>query len=118
MPAPIGRREERILTAIIETYVSTGEPVGSRTLARVNPEGLSAATIRNVMADLADSGLLEQPHTSSGRIPSLKGYRYYVEKLSGAVKISEADEQNIQQWFQGTNDVQDFMERTSHVLST
>lgn len=118
MPAPIGRREEQILTAIIETYVSTGEPVGSRTLSRVNPEGLSAATIRNVMADLAESGLLEQPHTSSGRIPSLKGYRYYVEKLSGAVKISEADEQNIQQWFHGTNDVQDFMERTSHVLST
>src|SRR5512140_705540 len=94
----IGRREQEILTAIIETYISTGEPVGSRTLSRGNREGLSAATIRNVMADLAEAGLLEQPHTSAGRIPSLKGYRYYVEKLSGNVKISEADEQNIQQW--------------------
>lgn len=117
MHTPIGRREEEILTAIVESYISTGEPVGSRTLARTNREGLSAATIRNVMADLADAGLLEQPHTSAGRIPSLHGYRYYVEKLSGQAKISNADEQTIRQWFQGTNDVQDFMERTSHVLS-
>ena len=93
MPAPIGRREEEILTAIVESYISTGEPVGSRTLARTNKEGLSAATIRNVMADLADAGLLEQPHTSSGRVPSLQGYRFYVEKLSANAKISQADEQ-------------------------
>ena len=117
MHRPIGRREEEILTAIVETYISTGEPVGSRTLARGNREGLSAATIRNVMADLADAGLLEQPHTSAGRVPSLAGYRYYVEKLSGTAKISQADQQSIQQFFQGTNDVQEFMERTSHVLS-
>jgi len=117
MPAPIGRREEEILTAIVESYISTGEPVGSRTLARTNREGLSAATIRNVMADLADAGLLEQPHTSAGRVPSLQGYRYYVEKLSGIAKISQADERTINQCFQGTNDIQDFMERTSHILS-
>ncbi|HWR34708.1 MAG TPA: heat-inducible transcriptional repressor HrcA [Clostridia bacterium] len=113
----IGRREEEILTAIVETYISTGEPVGSRTLARINPEGLSAATIRNVMADLADSGLLEQPHTSAGRVPSMSGYRYYVEKLSGNAQLTDEDEQSIQKFFQGTTDVQDFMERTSHVLS-
>ena len=63
--AGIGRREQEILTAIIETYISTGEPVGSRTLARHNREGLSAATIRNVMADLAEAGLLAQPHASA-----------------------------------------------------
>src|SRR2546429_9964090 len=67
MPAgPAGGREREILTAIVETFISTGEPVGSRTLARASREGLSAATIRNVMADLADGGYLEQPHTSAG----------------------------------------------------
>ena len=113
----IGRREQEILTAIVETYISTGEPVGSRTLARGNREGLSAATIRNVMADLAESGYLEQPHTSAGRVPSIDGYRYYVEKMTGETKLSPEQEQNIQQVFHGTSDVQDFLERTSHVLS-
>ncbi|HEX6880030.1 MAG TPA: heat-inducible transcriptional repressor HrcA [Terriglobales bacterium] len=113
----IGRREHEILTAIVETYISTGEPVGSRTLSRANREGLSAATIRNVMADLADAGLLEQPHTSAGRVPSIEGYRYYVEKFSGETKLTLEQEQNIQQVFHGTSDVQDFLERTSHVLS-
>jgi heat-inducible transcriptional repressor len=113
----IGRREQEILTAIVETYISSGEPVGSRTLSRANREGLSAATIRNVMADLAEAGLLEQPHTSAGRVPSIEGYRYYVEKMSGETKLSPEQEQNIQQVFHGTSDVQDFLERTSHVLS-
>ena len=67
---PIGEREREILTAIVETFIATGDPVGSRTLARSNREGLSPATIRNVMADLADAGYLEQPHTSAGRVPS------------------------------------------------
>jgi heat-inducible transcriptional repressor len=113
----VGRREQEILTAIVDTYISTGEPVGSRTLARANREGLSAATIRNVMADLAEAGLLEQPHTSAGRVPSIEGYRYYVEKMTGVTKLSAEQEQNIQQVFHGTADVQDFLERTSHVLS-
>jgi len=116
-PAPIGRREQEILTAIVETYISTGEPVGSRTLVRKNSEGLSAATIRNVMADLADSGFLEQPHTSAGRVPSVEGYRYYVQRLSGDARLSEEDERSIQGVFHGATDVQEFMERTSHVLS-
>jgi heat-inducible transcriptional repressor len=115
--ATIGRREQEILTAIVETYISTGEPVGSRTLARRNSEGLSAATIRNVMADLAEAGLLAQPHTSSGRVPSVEGYRYYAEKLSDHVSLKPDDEQIIQRYFHGVNEVQEFMERTSHVLS-
>ena len=59
---PIGARERQILTAIVETFISTGDPVGSRTLSRSNREGLSAATIRNVMADLTEAGFLDQPH--------------------------------------------------------
>jgi heat-inducible transcriptional repressor len=115
--ATIGRREQEILTAIVETYITTGEPVGSRTLARRNSEGLSAATIRNVMADLAEAGLLAQPHTSSGRVPSVEGYRYYAEKLSDQVSLKPDEEQIIQRYFHGVNEVQEFMERTSHVLS-
>ena len=114
---PIGEREREILTAIVETFIATGEPVGSRTLARANREGLSPATIRNVMSDLADSGFLEQPHTSAGRVPSTEAYRYYVEQLSGKARLSNNDESIIQESFHGVSDVQEFMERTSHVLS-
>jgi heat-inducible transcriptional repressor len=114
---PIGEREREILTAIVETFIATGEPVGSRTLARGNREGLSPATIRNVMSDLADSGYLEQPHTSAGRVPSTDAYRYYVEQLTGKARLSNDDENIIQESFHGVSDVQEFMERTSHVLS-
>lgn len=113
----IGPREREILTAIIETYISTGEPVGSRTLSRNNKDSLSPATIRNVMADLADAGLLEQPHTSAGRIPSAQGYRYYVEQLTGRAQISQADQEMITSSLTGIGDPQEFLERTSHVLS-
>jgi heat-inducible transcriptional repressor len=114
---PIGEREREILTAIVETFIATGEPVGSRTLARANREGLSPATIRNVMSDLADSGYLEQPHTSAGRVPSTEAYRYYVEQLTGKARLSTDDQNIIQESFHGVSDVQEFMERTSHVLS-
>jgi heat-inducible transcriptional repressor len=113
----IGDREREILTAIVETFISTGEPVGSRMLSRGSREGLSPATIRNVMADLVDSGYLEQPHTSAGRVPSPAAYRYYVEQLSGKTQISKTDAGIIQDSLQGVTDVQEFMERTSHVLS-
>lgn len=119
MPAgpPIGDREREILTAIVETFIATGDPVGSRTLARSNREGLSPATIRNVMADLADAGYLEQPHTSAGRVPSSEAYRYYVEQLTGRASLSQEDQGIIQDSLRGVSDIQEFMERTSHVLS-
>src|ERR1700737_2034954 len=115
--SPIGDREREILTAIVETFIATGDPVGSRTLARSNREGLSPATIRNVMADLADAGFLDQPHTSAGRVPSTEAYRYYVEQLTGRASLSRQDEGMIQESLHGVSDVQEFMERTSHVLS-
>jgi heat-inducible transcriptional repressor len=113
----IGDREREILTAIVETFISTGEPVGSRVLSRASREGLSPATIRNVMADLVDAGYLEQPHTSAGRVPSPAAYRYYVEQLSGKTQLAPTDAGLIEQSLQGVTDVQEFMERTSHVLS-
>src|SRR5580765_6644690 len=114
MPSgPTGEREREILTAIVETFIATGEPVGSRTLARGSREGLSPATIRNVMADLSDSGFLEQPHTSAGRVPTTQAYRYYVEQLTGRADLSPGDETIIQDSLAGITDVQEFMERTS-----
>ena len=122
MPAgPAGGREREILTAIVETFIASGEPVGSRTLARASREGLSPATIRNVMADLADAGFLEQPHASAGRVPTAEAYRYYVEQLSGEAhlskEISRENQSIISDSLTGVTDVQEFMERTSHVLS-
>jgi len=118
----IGKREREVLTAIVETFISNGEPVGSRTLSRSNREGLSPATIRNVMADLSEAGFLEQTHTSSGRIPTPEAYRYYVEQISGSAKLAPAklapqEESMISDSLAGISDVQEFMERTSHVLS-
>src|SRR5438067_4352199 len=113
----IGEREREILTAIVETFISTGEPVGSRVLSHSSREGLSSATIRNVMADLAEAGFLEQPHTSAGRVPSASAYRYYVEQLSGKTQLSPQDQSIIQDSMHGITNVQEFMERTSHVLS-
>jgi heat-inducible transcriptional repressor len=113
----IGRREREVLTAIVETFISTGEPVGSRTLARSNREGLSPATIRNVMADLSDAGYLEQTHSSSGRVPTTDAYRYYVEQITGTARLAPQEESMISDSLAGISDVQEFMERTSRVLS-
>ena len=74
-------RKQKILQAIIDEYIGTAEPVGSRAISKKNELGLSSATIRNEMADLEEMGYLIQPHTSSGRIPSDKGYRLYVDHL-------------------------------------
>lgn len=77
----LGERKEKILTAIIKTYLETGEPVGSRTISKYSDLNLSSATIRNEMSDLEDMGYILQPHTSAGRIPSDKGYRFYVDRM-------------------------------------
>ena len=77
----ISPRERLVLVAIIESYIATGQPVGSQAIARQlgNKDGMSAATIRNIMASLDESGLLDQPHTSAGRVPTEAGYRIYVD---------------------------------------
>jgi heat-inducible transcriptional repressor len=86
-------------------------------LSRHSSESLSAATIRNVMADLTDVGLLEQPHTSAGRVPTAAAFRYYVDQLTGQTTLSPDDESIIRTSLHGVSDVQEFLERTSHVLS-
>ncbi len=81
MEQGLGERKRKILRAIIQTYLETGEPVGSRTIAKYTDLNLSSATIRNEMSDLTEMGYIVQPHTSAGRIPSDKGYRYYVDEM-------------------------------------
>lgn len=93
----IDDRKIKILQAIINDYIMTGEPIGSRTIAKRYDLGVGSATIRNEMADLEEMGYLEQPHTSSGRIPSSKGYRLYVDNLMEMDKLSIEEELKIKQ---------------------
>lgn len=94
----IDKRKIMILEAIINDYISTGEPVGSRTIAKKYDLGVGSATIRNEMSDLEDMGYLEQPHTSSGRIPSSKGYRMYVDNLMKDAILSTEEELLIKKY--------------------
>ncbi|WP_196605437.1 heat-inducible transcriptional repressor HrcA [Pectinatus haikarae] len=95
----LDKRKQRILQAIIDDYISTAEPVGSRTIARKYDLGISPATIRNEMADLELLGYIEHLHTSSGRVPSSKGYRFYVDDLLTPTKITATEMDTIQQWY-------------------
>jgi heat-inducible transcriptional repressor len=136
--ARVSPRERLVLTAIIEQYIATGEPVASQAVARSisNQEGLSSATIRNVMATLGETGLLEQPHTSAGRVPTAAAFRYYVEQITqpgrmaagaqvaslnaappGSSSLSEARREQIEESFSGVTSRNDYLERTSHVLA-
>jgi heat-inducible transcriptional repressor len=114
-------RERTVLTAIVETYIATGEPVASQSVARQfgHKDGMSSATIRNVMASLADAGLLDQPHTSAGRIPTPRAFRFYAEHLGGPQVTILAPErlEQIEESFAGIGTSQQYLERTSHVLA-
>jgi heat-inducible transcriptional repressor len=130
-------RERLVLTAIIDAYITTGEPVASQALARVfaDRDGLSSATLRNVMSTLGELGLLEQPHTSSGRVPTAAGFRFYVAQLTqtgrltvltrgsgsessgDAGMMSEATRGQIEESFSGVTSSNEYLERTSHVLA-
>ena len=85
----LSERKLKILQTIIRTYLETGEPVGSRTISKDPELNLSSATIRNEMSELSELGLLEQPHTSAGRVPSQKGYRYYIDNLMNRDTLSD-----------------------------
>lgn len=111
-------RKQKILNAIIQDYISSAEPVGSRTIARKYELGVSPATIRNEMFDLEMLGYLEQPHTSAGRIPSLKGYRFYVDCLLEPKKISDQERQFVESWYDTkAKTVEEVFRSTAKVLS-
>lgn len=96
----LNERKKRILRVIIENYIETAEPVGSKTIVESSGLDISSATIRNEMSDLTELGLLEQPHTSAGRIPSPKGYRLYVNELMQEHRLSLQETQRINQALQ------------------
>ncbi len=111
-------RKRRILQAIIDDYIDTAEPVGSRTVARKHELGLSSATIRNEMADLEEMGFLAQPHTSAGRIPSDKGYRFYVNELMRERVISAEEAECIKQALEiRINEMNQLIRQASMILS-
>ncbi len=114
-------RQRAILSAVIELYVQTGEPVASQAIASIS--GLSSATVRNTMAELADAGMLEQPHTSAGRVPTARAFRLHVEHIRGENRLepsllSEGSRAQIDTHLQGVAGAGAFLERTSQVLAT
>ncbi len=116
-PEPVltGRAQE-ILLSIVRSYIETGEPVGSRTISKLRQDTLSAASIRNVMSDLADEGYLAQPHTSAGRVPTEKAFRHYVRTLT-AGRLPSAEMARMRSRFQEVDSVEDRFELSSQFLS-
>ncbi len=135
--ARVSPRERLVLNAIIGLYIATGEPVASQAVAHLfaNREGLSSATVRNVMAALGEAGLLDQPHTSAGRVPTAAAFRFYVEQITqpgrsaagayaagtlpggGDSSLSEARRGQIEESYSGVASSHEYLERTSHVLA-
>jgi heat-inducible transcriptional repressor len=111
-------RKQKILKAIVQDYITTAEPVGSRTISKKFELGVSPATIRNEMSDLEEMGLIEQPHTSAGRIPSDIGYRYYVDYLMEPLILNEEEKNTINQEItHRLNEVQEVIEYTGKLIS-
>ena len=114
----LDERKKRILQAVIDDYINTGEPVGSRTIAKKYIFGISSATIRNDMSDLEEMGYLEQPHTSAGRVPSDKGYRYYVDELMKVTRLSPQEVEFIRSQLDVKfNEINEYMENIAKIIS-
>ena len=110
-------RRLAVLRAIVEDYVATHEPVGSKALVERHNLGVSPATIRNDMAALEDEGYIAQPHTSAGRVPTDLGYRLFVDRLSGVKPLSSPERRAIQQFLDDAVDLDDVMSRTVRLLA-
>lgn len=111
-------RKKNVLLAIVQDYIATAEPVGSRTIARKYKLGVSSATIRNEMADLEEMGFIEQPHTSAGRVPSDRGYRYYVDHLMKREELTAEEEQLVlNSYLTKVRDVGEVLRHTGQLLS-
>ncbi len=111
----LDERAREIFRQIVESYMESGDPVGSRTLSK--NFSFSPATIRNVMADLEDLGLLEAPHISAGRIPTTQGLRYFVDGILETGMLSETDRRALEEQYKETNSVSDIFEQTTRILS-
>jgi heat-inducible transcriptional repressor len=116
--ADLTLRSRKILHAVVAEYLHTGDAVGSRTVTRRHGIDLSAATVRNVMADLEELGLLEQPHTSAGRVPTEAGLRFFIDSMLKVRSLSPKEKEEIRERFAvNTQDFDEVMQRTSKLLS-
>ncbi|KIF74373.1 HrcA family transcriptional regulator [Streptomyces sp. 150FB] len=113
----LSERRLEVLRAIVQDYVGTEEPVGSKALTERHQLGVSPATVRNDMAVLEDEGFIAQPHTSAGRIPTDKGYRLFVDKLAGVKPLSSPERRAIQNFLVGAVDLDDVVGRTVRLLA-
>jgi heat-inducible transcriptional repressor len=111
-------REKTILRSVIYTFIQTATPVGSRYISKRHSLGLSAATVRNVMSDLEELGYIDHPHTSAGRMPTDKGYRFYVDSLIELEKLSRGEQNAIQSQLQTVPDPEDVLRETSRLIGT
>ena len=117
MPNNPSKRKEEILEMIIDRYIESAEPVGSRLISR--KLGLSSATIRNIMSDLEEEGYITHPHTSAGRVPTDKGYRYYITTLMHRKNLNEKVVKMVEaQYHQRVQNLGDVLEKTSHLISS
>ena len=110
-------RRLEILRAIVDEYVATQEPVGSKSIADHHGLGISPATIRNEMAILEEEGLITQPHTSAGRIPTDRGYRVFVDKLATVKPLSTAERRAIETFLDSSNDLEELLKRSAKLLA-
>jgi len=114
----LSERQKLILSAIVDDYIRSAEPVGSRSISKRGDVGYSPATIRNEMSDLEELGYLEQPHTSAGRIPSQKGYRYYVDHLLSPGNITPEEKRQITSFFESKiQEVESVVQQAASILS-
>jgi len=111
---PLSLRHQEILNSIVRSYIETGEPVGSRTISKLRHFSLSPASIRNVMADLADEGYLAQPHTSAGRIPTARAFQAFVSSLTVSRAVAESD--RLANELRQLETIPERVERSSYVL--
>ncbi|GAB3711072.1 heat-inducible transcriptional repressor HrcA [Nocardiopsis oceani] len=113
----LDERKLAVLRAVVEDFVNTNEPVGSRALADRHPLGVSSATIRNDMVALEEDGYIAQPHTSAGRVPTDKGYRLFVDRLSSVKPLSAAERRAIESFLGGAVDLDEIVARTVRLLA-
>jgi len=113
----LDNRAENVLRNLVETYIEQGQPVGSRTLSKLPQLGVSSATVRNVMSDLEELGLITSPHTSAGRIPTAQGYRLFVDSMVKASTLTNAAVTELSERFEQETDPETLLAHASDVLS-
>src|SRR5437867_1973798 len=116
MPEPLDDRAQEVLKALVKEFISKGDPIGSSHLTRLGDFEVSPATMRNVLSELEELGYLEKPHTSSGRVPTDRGYRFFVDSLLQLRDPPQRDQQLIQQGLAANTGVEERLDKASKVL--